>query len=104
MTGVAHRDHADPRLQRASGRRQMADGLNTCLERYPEWPPAAAQFRAVCLGKVVDKDGNEIWEHGTAAYKYFDRSTAIEDLTTKQKRKENGQKECSKLLELFDDD
>lgn len=43
--------------------RQIADGLNACLDRFPEWPPGAAQFRALCLGIHLDKDGNECWQH-----------------------------------------
>ena len=42
--------------------RQMADGLNECLDNYPEWPPGAAQFRALCLGidpKNIDSEGND---------------------------------------------
>jgi hypothetical protein len=46
---------------------QMAGGLNACLERYPEWPPGAAQFRALCLGldpRNVDSKGNDAaWQH-----------------------------------------
>lgn len=47
--------------------RQIADGLNACLENYPEWPPGAAQFRALCLGlnpRNVDEQGNDsTWQH-----------------------------------------
>jgi len=47
--------------------RQMADGLNKCLSDYPEWPPGAAQFRALCLGlnpRNTDSDGNDsTWQH-----------------------------------------
>jgi len=35
-------------------------------------------------------------------YKAFDRSTALEDITTKEKRLELGVSECDKLLKLFD--
>jgi len=50
--------------------RQIADGLNNCLEMHPEWPPGAAQFRAACLGKHLDADGNDSsWQHKSAAYK-----------------------------------
>jgi hypothetical protein len=50
--------------------RQIADGLNSCLEMHPKWPPGAAQFRAACLGKFMDADGNDSsWQHNSSAYK-----------------------------------
>lgn len=39
---------------------QVASGLEKCLTHCPEWPPGAAQFRALCLGLDVDDKGREI--------------------------------------------
>lgn len=51
--------------------RQIADGLNNCLEMHPEWPPGAVQFRAACLGRHVDAEGNDSsWQHKSDAYRH----------------------------------
>ena len=67
----------------------MADGLNECLTRHPEWPPAAVQFRSACLGIFIEKDGTEV-NHGGKAYKPFDRASALTDQTALAKRKVAG--------------
>ena len=54
----------------------MADGLNRCLNDYPEWPPGAAQFRALCLGlnpRNIDPEGNEAtWQLASPSHMAFD--------------------------------
>ena len=80
--------------------RQMANGLNECLTRHPEWPPAALQFRSACLGIFTDKDGTEI-NHGGRAYKLFDRKTAITDQTELAKRKKAGRSALDDMLGML---
>lgn len=66
--------------------------------------------------KAAAKMGKEIWppstldviayaEHnptGSAMYKPFDRSTALEDKTAREKRRELGKEQCSNLLNMWD--
>lgn len=63
--------------------------------------------------KHAAKLGENIWPPSTleviayaeplpGMYKSFDRSTAIEDKTTKEKLREMGKEQCSKLLNMFD--
>lgn len=65
--------------------RQIADGLNQCLENYPEWPPGAAQLRALCLGKNprnTDSEGNDAtWQlaHRDAENKKFWEGRQLEE-------------------------
>lgn len=61
------------------------------------WPPSYSEFMGLCQ----DVSKPEI-AHYSAAYKDFDKSTAIEDKTAKEKRKEIGRKELSALLADFD--
>lgn len=90
----------------------MADGLNNCLEHYPEWPPGAAQFRAMCLDKFFDSDGNESgWQHRSNAYlrfsdpahpeyEYYEqrKRLRLEDSTMKSKRRDTGRKALKNIL------
>ena len=80
----------------------MADGLNECLTRHPEWPPAAVQFRSACLGIFIEKDGTEV-NHGGKAYKPFDESRALTDQTTLAKRKVAGRSSIDAMLGLLED-
>ena len=65
--------------------------------------------------KEAARMGDDIWPPSSVAvvayadppmcskmYKPFDRSTALEDITAKEKRLELGMSECDKLLKLFD--
>lgn len=55
------------------GGREIANGLNACLEEHPVWPPGAAQFRALCIGEYTDDEGNKSkWQHNSAAYLEWD--------------------------------
>ena len=93
--------------------RQIADGLNNCLEMHPEWPPGAAQFRAACLGKFMDAEGNDSsWSHNSMAYMSFDdekhpehkqysKAKRIEHASTVSKRKQSGNNELNKLKDMF---
>ena len=42
----------------------MAEGLERALDKHPQWPPAAAQFRALCLDRNTDVHGNELIKRG----------------------------------------
>lgn len=65
--------------------------------------------------KEAARMGDDIWPPSSIAvvayaeppicsqmYKAFDRTTALEDITAKEKRIELGKAECEKLLNLFD--
>ena len=78
----------------------MADGLNECLTRHPEWPPAAVQFRSACLGIFIEKDGTEV-NHGGRAYKPFDRKSALTDQTALAKSKKAGASALDSMKELL---
>ena len=80
----------------------MADGLNECLTRHPEWPPAAVQFRSACLGIFIEKDGTEV-NHGGKAYKPFDKSRALTDQTAIAKRKVAGRSCLDEMLGSLED-
>jgi len=93
--------------------RQIADGLNNCLEMHPEWPPGAAQFRAACLGKFLDADGNDSsWQHKSNAYlsfddpkhpqyKHYSKAKRIENGSTVSKRKAKGNAALKNLKDLI---
>jgi len=74
--------------------KQMADGLKKSLDKHKEWPPAAVEFRAMCLGEDEEKS----WEHGSLAYKKFDESTALEILPADEETQRNA---FSKLKAMF---
>ncbi len=38
---------------------QIANGLKRSLDEYPEWPPGAAQFRALALNIETDSNGKK---------------------------------------------
>lgn len=46
---------------------QLSLGLRASMEVYTDWPPGAAQFRALCLGvdpRNIDDEGNDAdWQH-----------------------------------------
>jgi hypothetical protein len=66
---------------------QIADGLNRCLAEYPEWPPGAAQFRALCLGleaKNIDSEGND----ATWQLKKYEAQQKRDDEARKRKQLE----------------
>lgn len=49
-------------LQGVTGE-QIAKALNACSEIFPEWPPGALQFRAICEGRDfrnLDKQGIDV--------------------------------------------
>jgi hypothetical protein len=80
----------------------MANGLNLCLDKHPKWPPGAAQFRALCLGIELDKNGNDLsGKHNTAAYKIFEPEKLIESDEAKAKREKAGKENLKKTLGLF---
>jgi hypothetical protein len=77
----------------------MADGLNHCLTHHTQWPPGAAQFRALCLGQFTDKDGNDSsWQHAGGAYKQFQPTKLIESDEMKEKREKAGQSALSDMM------
>ena len=58
------------------------------------WPPSPVA--------VVEYAADSAGEEGWRMYKSFDRATALEDITAKEKRIETGKVECEKILKLFD--
>ena len=89
---------------------QMAEGLNACLEHYPDWPPGAAQFRAACLGKVLDSDGKELAPRaGMYSTKppesvQHRQQARLEHHGVRHKRKVAAEKAISEMRGLFDED
>ena len=90
--------------------RQIADGLNNCLEMHPEWPPGAAQFRAACLGKFMDAEGNDSsWQHNSGAYMDFkdpkhpsyEPPRKIESDSYKVRKKKAGNNALSNLKDIL---
>lgn len=55
------------------------------------WAPSYAAFLGYCEKPV-----------GAPAHRYFDRSAALEDKTAKERRRQLGLENCSKLLGMFD--
>ena len=95
---------------------EIAIGLQQCLDRYHDWPPAAAQFRALCLGldsRNVDPSGNDVsWElkkisrpmpADDPSYPHYipKQAPKIEHLTPKEKRKATGKKSLTHLHGLL---
>jgi len=83
---------------------QIADGLNACLEYHTEWPPGAAQFRGACLGKHIDKHGNEMTAATKASYRKFDRVPQITDEKMLSRRKKAGLSALDHMKGLFDEE
>ena len=86
--------------------RQIADGLNACLESHPVWPPGAAQFRGLCLGLFIEKDGTDSWQQRKmAALDKKPRKIALpigEEI--RLERQEKGNKALGDILGMFDDE
>jgi hypothetical protein len=88
---------------------QMASGLRACAERYPEWPPGAAQFRALCLGLVIDGDDYDAsWQHRRidAATRDWNAQEAqrrlkLDDTTGKERARAKGRETLDSLKNLF---
>lgn len=88
---------------------QIKDGLERLAYRQETWPPNAQEFRALCEGLALNKDGHDIsHHHRSAAYidirdpKHPDyRPVGIEDLTAKEKRKTQGAKKMKAIQELM---
>jgi len=99
-------------LQGVSGE-QIAAGLRKCSEIYPQWPPGAIEFKALCEGRDprnFDKDGIDTsWEHKhrEARQREYDEAMRrrnqldLVDLTRKERAKEAGTKTLSSIKELF---
>lgn len=88
----------------------MADGLNACLDLYPEWPPGAAQFRAACLGVLLGGDGKEIANRaGMYSLEPPESVKARQNLRleggeVRHKRKIAAEKAINEMRGLFDED
>ena len=88
---------------------QVKKGLEACLQEYPVWPPGAAQYRALCEGRILDKDGNDSsWQHAGDAYKSFDDPShpsyepkRIDSDEQKEKRNKKAKTELGKLKSIL---
>lgn len=90
---------------------QIATGLNELANHPGDWPPNAVKFRQLCLGEFLDADGNDIgWQHKKAAYIAFNderhpdyrrSQKRLEDGTEKERKRELGNSELSKIKNLF---
>jgi hypothetical protein len=86
--------------QKLSGltKKQFAYGVDLlegrCADKYladeDNWPPTYADFIGLCTSL-----------HETKAHKPFDRSRALEDLTTKSRRKRHGQQCMAVIKAMF---
>ena len=74
---------------------QFGVGLRALLSRSETWPPNLVEFRQLCTG--YDPGA---WER--QAHK-IDTTLGIEDKTAKERRCEEGKRQCEKLLELFNE-
>lgn len=73
---------------------QLGNGLVACRDSADGWPPTLPEFRAMC----VPDYGLTAAER--ASHRAFE-ATGIEDLTAKEKRREQGLEEIKKLREQF---
>ena len=88
---------------------QIKKGLEACLTEYPVWPPGAAQYRAMCEGRCLDKDGHDSsWAHSSEAYIDFSdpkhpsyEPKAIDSDEQKAKRNKKAQTEIQKLKKML---
>jgi hypothetical protein len=100
----------------------MADGLERALDKHPEWPPAAAQFRALCLDRQTDAEGNDLIKRvGIYETRLLDevveydangrvvkiekkeRSLAIESDEIKERREKTASQTLNSLTDMFKD-
>lgn len=86
---------------------QVADGLQKSLDRHPEWPPGAAQFRSLCLSIDVDNKGREITRPAgiyntepTEAMK-FKKALSLESDEQKERRESKAKNTLDSLTEMF---
>lgn len=78
---------------------QWARGFRTLEQRVREagrqgdviWPPSYAAFLGFCEEAPKAR-----------GHRYFDRSTALEDKTERERRIEIGRRECKSILSMFD--
>ena len=88
---------------------QIKTGLAACLERYPEYPPGASMFRALCEGRCMDSEGNESsWQHKSEAYTDFNSPAhpsyepkRIDSDEQKDKRNQKAKTELGKLKSIL---
>lgn len=91
---------------------QIAAGLRKCAEIYPQWPPGAIEFKALCEGRDprnIDKDGIDTsWEHKhrQARQREYDeamrrRQLNLVDISKRERNKETSEKTLSHLKSLF---
>ena len=88
---------------------QIKTGLETCLKTYPVWPPGAAQYRALCEGRVLDENGKDgSWQQQGAAYVDFNdpahpsyEPKRIESDEAKEIKRENAKSQIAKLKNIL---
>ena len=89
---------------------QIAEGLERALEKHPEWPPAAAQFRALCLNIQTDDKGKElacragIYSTEPTESMLERRRLALESDEIKDRRKNTAKNTLNNLMGMFDGD
>lgn len=74
---------------------QIRAGMRRCVDLALDWPPAAPEFRKMCLGV------SDAWEHQTEAYKAFAPDRSLPDLSTAERRHEVGKKHLAELMASF---
>ena len=101
----------------------MAEGLERALDKHPEWPPAAAQFRALCLDRQTDSEGNDLIKRSgiydtrrldevveydqngrVIKIEKVEKSLALESDDIKQRREKTAAKTLDSLNDLFKDE
>ena len=84
---------------------QIKTGLEACLQTYPQWPPGAAQYRALCEGRALDQDGKDVsWEQQGGAYMDFNNPAhphyqpkRIESDESKASKRKNAKAQIAKI-------
>jgi len=96
-------------LLRGVTSRQIKNGLNSLSDRGSPFPPNGSEFRNMCLGITIDKNGNDTThQHKSCAHIGFGdprhpgyEKKLIENATQKEKRRAAAHSALGSLKELF---
>ena len=88
---------------------EIKKGLAACVEKYPEYPPGASLFRALCQGRDLDAEGNDSsWAHKSEAYVDFNdpahpsyEPKRIESDEAKEIKRKNAKSQIAKLKNIL---
>ena len=88
---------------------QIKTGLESSLKKSPIWPPAAAEFRALCEGRELDQNGKDVsWQQQGDAYVDFNdpkhphyQPKRIESDEAKEIKRENAKSQIAKLKNIL---